>query len=60
MHKILHGPFTQIVTMAKLPESGPISNDQLEIVANGGVLVENGLIIKIDDFDTLIDRKSVV
>ncbi len=43
----LIGPFKQILTMDNLPETGPLTDDLLEIVENGGVLVENQHIVKI-------------
>lgn len=46
----LLGPFTQLVTMRDLPQKGPISDDQLEIIKNAGVLMENGMIQYIGDF----------
>jgi imidazolonepropionase len=41
----LIGPFTQVVTMDKLPHNGHISDEQLEIIKDGGVMVENGRIM---------------
>src|SRR3569833_4510653 len=52
----LAGPFTQILTLAGLPLKGAIADDQLQVIANGGVLTENGLIVEAGDFEEL--RKS--
>ncbi len=49
----LIGPFTQLLTMDKLPEKGPISDGQLEIAPNAGVMVNNGKIIEIGDYSKL-------
>jgi imidazolonepropionase len=49
----LIGPFTQILPLAGLPLKGAIADDQLQIITNGGVLVENGLIINVGDFEKL-------
>ena len=49
----LTGPFKQIVTLANLPLRGKLSDDQLEIIENGGILSENGKIIDVADFDVL-------
>src|SRR3569833_2338917 len=52
----LTGPFTQILTLAGLPLKGAIADDQLQAIANGGVLSENGLTVEAGDFEEL--RKS--
>lgn len=49
----LIGPFKQIVTLANLPLRGKLSDDQLEIVENGGILIENGKIVEIGNFENL-------
>lgn len=49
----LTGPFKQIVTLANLPLRGKLSDDQLEIIENGGILSENGKIIDVGNFDVL-------
>ncbi|MFB6319154.1 imidazolonepropionase [Saccharicrinis sp. FJH54] len=57
----LTGPFRQIVTMDKLPVKGPLNDDQLEIISDGGILSDHGKIIAIGDFTELasqIDRST--
>jgi len=49
----LTGPFAQIVTLDKLPLRGKISDDELEIITNGGILTENGKIIEVGNFEKL-------
>ena len=49
----LVGPFSQLITMNKLPEKGQIDDRQLEIIENGGVLIKNGIIQKIGTFKDL-------
>lgn len=50
----LIGPFKQIVTLANLPLRGKLSDEQLEIVANGGILInEENKIDDVGDFDEL-------
>lgn len=49
----LHGPFTQILPLTGMPLKGTLKDDQLQIIPNGGVLVENGLIVSVGDFETL-------
>jgi len=49
----LIGPFSQIITMANLPERGAISDNSLEIIEDGGVVIEDGKIIEVGDFLSL-------
>ncbi|WP_297982706.1 imidazolonepropionase [uncultured Chryseobacterium sp.] len=50
----LIGPFKQIVTLANLPLRGKISDEQLEIVANGGILInEENKIESVGNFEEL-------
>jgi len=51
--KKLIGPFTQILTLAGLAMKGALSDDDLQIIQQGGVLVENGLILAVDNFEVL-------
>jgi len=51
--KKLIGPFTQILTLAGFAMKGALSDDDLQIIPQGGVLVENGLILAVDDFEGL-------
>lgn len=52
----LTGPFKQIVTLANLPLRGKLSDDQLEIIAEGGILVNEGKILKTGSFQNLKDE----
>lgn len=49
----LIGPFKQIVTMKGLSLRGKISDDALQIIENAGILVHQGKIESIGDFETL-------
>ena len=49
----LIGPFKQIVTLANLPLRGKLSDNQLEIIENGGILIKNGFIEEIGDLEHL-------
>lgn len=49
----LSGPFTQLLTMDNLPLRGKISDDQLEIIPNGGILHKNGKILAVGNFEQL-------
>jgi len=47
------GPFSQILPLTGLPEKGPIADEQLTIIEDGGVLVEEGKTLQIGSFDAL-------
>lgn len=49
----LIGPFTQVVTLANLPLRGKLSDEQLEIIPDGGILIDNDKIKKVGNFDAL-------
>jgi imidazolonepropionase len=51
--KKLIGPFTQILPLTGLALKGALKDEQLSIIANGGVLAEDGLILAVDDFEKL-------
>ena len=51
--KKLIGPFTQILPLSGLAMKGALRDDDLHIILQGGVLVENGLILAIADFEDL-------
>ncbi|MGU3375383.1 imidazolonepropionase [Chryseobacterium sp. M5A1_1a] len=49
----LIGPFKQVVTLANLPLRGKLSDEQLEIIVDGGIIVDNNTIQRIGNFETL-------
>ena len=49
----LIGPFKQVVTLANLPLRGKLSDEQLEIIPDGGILIDNNKIKKVGNFDAL-------
>jgi imidazolonepropionase len=51
--KTLIGPFAQILSLSGMPLKGALRDEQLHIIANGGVLVEDGLILALGDFEWL-------
>lgn len=51
--QILIGPFYQLLTMAKLPERGSLQDEQLEIIANGALVVEKGKIVDLGTWESL-------
>lgn len=49
----LIGPFSQMVTLRGIPMKGAISDDDLEIIRNGGAVIDDGKIVDIGSFDAL-------
>lgn len=49
----LTGPFKQIITLANVPLRGNISDEQLEIIEDGGILSQNGIIQNTGKFNDL-------
>lgn len=41
------GPFSQIITLANLPDKGAIKDEDLEIIEQGGIVVRHGTIVDI-------------
>ena len=52
-HLKLAGPFSQLITMAELPERGPIDDQKLEIIENAGILIREGIIQQVGLFQEL-------
>jgi imidazolonepropionase len=55
---VLVGPFCQIVTMAGLPEVGPIADEQLQVLENAGVLMNDGRVVLVGDYNRLLKIAS--
>ena len=49
----LIGPFSQILTMDHLPLKGGISDEKLEIISNGGIVVDSGKIHVVGEYSEL-------
>ena len=49
----LFGPFTQILTMSNMSSKGSLSDDQLRIIKNGGIIVEGDRIVEVGNFSDL-------
>ncbi|QNK63404.1 imidazolonepropionase [Pedobacter sp. PAMC26386] len=52
MRKLI-GPFSEILTLSGLALNGAIDDSQLQVIRNGGVVVEDGMISAADDFEIL-------
>lgn len=51
--KTLIGPFSQILPLSDLSLHGALKDSQLQIITNGGLIVENGKILETGDFEVL-------
>ncbi|WP_413532549.1 imidazolonepropionase [Empedobacter brevis] len=49
----LIGPFKQIITLANLPLKGAIHENQVEILQDGGIIVDDEIIVEVGNFETL-------
>jgi imidazolonepropionase len=60
----LIGPFVQLLTMDNTPLRGSLNDSQLEIIPNGGVVVSEGRILKVGNFQHLCyefgDRNTIL
>src|ERR1700712_2543518 len=56
--KKLIGPFTQILPLSGLPMKGVLVDDALQIILQGGVVVENGLMVETGSFEELRKKHS--
>lgn len=52
----LIGPFNQLLTMNHLPLKGALTDDQLEIIPNGGIVIDREKIVEVGNFDALQKR----
>ncbi|NDK57446.1 imidazolonepropionase [Pontibacter fetidus] len=50
----LIGPFTQILTMTNLPEAGAITDDELDVLEDGGIVVCDGVIKMVGKYNVLL------
>ncbi|MFO7257574.1 MAG: imidazolonepropionase [Bacteroidota bacterium] len=53
MNRTLYGPITQLLTMASLPDKGPIADAALEIIPDAALLVEGNRIVAVGMFAAL-------
>lgn len=53
----LHGPFTQLLPLSNLPLRGALSDDQLKVIPDAGILTDNGEVIAVGEFKELRGSK---
>lgn len=54
----LIGPFKQIITLADLPLRGKLSDEQIKIISDGGIIVNDGEIRELGNFETLKSKNQ--
>ncbi|MCU0861021.1 MAG: imidazolonepropionase [Methanomassiliicoccales archaeon] len=47
MAKQLLGPFKEILTMEQLPEAGPLADERMHLVRDGGLLIEDDRVLEV-------------
>ncbi len=57
MRKLI-GPFSEVVSFEEAPLKGPMKDEQLGIIANGGILVSEGIIEQVGDFESMAKEFS--
>ena len=50
---VLIGPFTEVLPMTGLPASGPIADEQMPIIRDVGILLRDGLVLKVGKYQEL-------
>ncbi len=53
------GPFTQLLPLTNLPLKGALTDDQLEVIEQGGIVVENGKVIAVGVYNELIQNYPI-
>ena len=59
MSKLI-GPFKEVLTFTKTPQKGALEDDGIDIIQNGGVLVDNEKILEVGAFDQLKTKTSEI
>ena len=52
-HKTLIGPFSQVLTMSQLKTKGALKDEELEVISSCGVLIEDGIVLHVADYQEL-------
>jgi len=58
--KKLIGPFSEIITMVNAPAKGPLNDEQLGLLKNGGVIVDGQKILEVGAFESLVKNSIAV
>lgn len=57
---MLIGPFTQLLTMDAMPPAGPLVDEQLQIIPEGGLRVKDGIITEVGTFKKMYRHGDAV
>ncbi|PZX59290.1 imidazolonepropionase [Algoriphagus ratkowskyi] len=57
---ILIGPFTQLLTLDKLPLKGALIDEQLELLGNAGILIEGNEILEVGEYTVLLEKAALL
>ncbi|MEL7532616.1 MAG: imidazolonepropionase [Bacteroidota bacterium] len=55
----IFGPFSQLIGLGNLPLKGALKDEQLDIISDGGLLVDKGKIVTTGDFESLIQQHGL-
>jgi len=58
-NKKLIGPIHQLVSLKGLPQKGAITDDQLEVISTGGILIEDDRILEVGQYEDLRKRSDL-
>ena len=56
----LIGPFRQIITLANLPLKGAIHENQIEVLEDGGIIIDDETIVEIGNFEKLSQQHPTI
>ncbi len=56
----LIGPFRQIITLANLPLKGALHENQIEVLEDGGIIIDDETIVEIGNFETLSQQHPTI
>ena len=56
----LIGPITQILTLSGLADKGPLKDDMLELIPDGGILLMGDLIFKVGNYEILLSEADAL
>ncbi|WP_424962214.1 imidazolonepropionase [Ekhidna sp.] len=59
MSKLI-GPFKEVITLANTAQKGALGDDKMDIIQNGGVLIEDEKILKVGAFEDLRSGASAI
>ncbi|MEO9804288.1 MAG: imidazolonepropionase [Reichenbachiella sp.] len=58
--KRLIGPFKEIITLSEAVHKGPLTEDALGLIEQGGVLIEDEVIVEVGEFENLKKQADII